>query len=656
MNDKDGSLEQELAEVFQGEAADLFREIESAVLDLESGSADSDGIHRLFRAVHTLKGSGAMFGLTRLASLAHELESLIEKVRELDSPPDRTLISLVLEVADRLRLLAESTEITEEDDGDLLAKMTAAVVALEDKEEEKLPCETRLISIRFKPFSKIFLSGMDPAMVLDELRAMGDLTVSIDRKELPDFWDFDPEQSYIAFNMTLKTAVSDADIEDVFLFVAEDSELVIQNLSEAEPKEKDIPVPAVARAASSARPGDAPHGESEDIRIAAPRLDSLMNLVGELVMQQARLNELGKVLKVPVLDECLEGLDRISLSLKDCVLNLRMTPIAGIFSRFRRLVRDLCAELEKEVIFEVEGGETELDKALIDGLGEPLVHLVRNSLDHGIEHPGERLKQGKSAAGLLRLSAAALEGRVEICIADDGRGIDREAVLARARERGLVDAGAELGPAEIDSLIFHPGLSTSGVVGKVSGRGVGMDVVRRQIESLAGRITLESRAGQGTRIRMSLPLTLAIVECLMVRVGQGLFALPITQVETCMDFFHEEDSRRPEHLIRFRGKALSYVVLRSFFRMHTMENLQQQVVVVRSETGFFGLVVDSLAGTQQVVIKSMGAWYDRQDGIGGATVMGDGEIAFILDVQGLWRCACTDLVQERDRAYRKNRN
>ncbi|TYT74637.1 chemotaxis protein CheA [Desulfobotulus mexicanus] len=677
MMDVDADLRKELDAVFRSEAADLFLQIEAAVLDLESGTGGGDAVHRLFRAVHTLKGSGAMFGLIPLAELAHELENLIERVRELEIQPDRRLISLVLRVTDRLRVLAESQGKDEGDDTPLLKDMAGALAGLEKGADAS---GLRKVSVFFRPFTDIFKSGMDPAMVLEELRELGRLEVRIKGEDVPDLKSLNPEKCCLAFDMVLETSAKDEDIEEVFLFVSEDSDIrirlfgsedfectgekdplteepvpekinyqedslqaVIIQENNADEKEKSPSSPAVNGAVSSGKSAEHQQPESEDIRIAAPRLDTLMNLVGELVMQQARLKELGGMLKIPELEESLEGLDLITLNLKDCVLNLRMTPIAATFNRFRRLVRDLCQELGKEVSFEVAGGETELDKALIDGLGEPLVHLVRNALDHGIELPEERLKKGKSATGTLRLAAAAAEGRVEICIFDDGRGIDRDAVLERAIKRKLVREDEQLSPSEIDALIFHPGLSTSTAVGKVSGRGVGMDVVRRQIESLAGRITIDSQAGKGTKIVLSLPLTLAIVECLMVHVGDGLFALPITQVETCMDFMDHNLKKEGEHSwLLFRNRPLSYVFLRDFFRIRSLQNQESHVVVVRSESGFFGLVVDALAGTQQVVIKSMGAWYDRQDGIAGATVMGDGDIAFILDVQGIWRNACEE--------------
>ncbi|TWI71216.1 two-component system chemotaxis sensor kinase CheA [Desulfobotulus alkaliphilus] len=687
MMDVDADLRKELDAVFRSEAADLFMQIESAVLDLESGTGGGDAVHRLFRAVHTLKGSGAMFGLIPLAELAHELENLIERVRELEIQPDRRLISLVLRVTDRLRVLAESQGEDEGDDAPLLKDMAGALADLEKGADAS---GLRKVSVFFRPFTDIFKSGMDPAMVLEELRELGRLEVRFKGEDVPDLASLNPEQCSLAFDMVLETDAKDEDIEEVFLFVSEDSDVRIrpfgsedsesttredaltervipqtikghgdssgEDFSDGDSSErvmvqkelsdekKDSPSPPAANGmVSSGKSADHPHPDSEDIRIAAPRLDTLMNLVGELVMQQARLKELGRTLKIPELEESLEGLDLIALNLKDCVLNLRMTPIAATFNRFRRLVRDLCQELGKEVNFEVTGGETELDKALIDGLGEPLVHLVRNALDHGIELPEERLEKGKPATGTLRLAAAAAEGRVEICVFDDGRGIDRDAVLEKARKRKLVREGELLSPSEIDALVFHPGLSTSTAVGKVSGRGVGMDVVRRQIESISGRIAIESQAQKGTKIVLSLPLTLAIVECLMVRVGEGLFALPITQVETCMDFMGSYPVKEgDQRWIYLRNRPVSYVFLRDFFRIRSRQLQDAHVVVVRSESGFFGLVVDALAGTQQVVIKSMGDWYDRQDGIAGATVMGDGDIAFVLDVQGLWRRACAE--------------
>jgi two-component system chemotaxis sensor kinase CheA len=655
MTDMEFSLQKELGDVFRSEVADLFSDMETAVLDLETEASDPDAVHRLFRAVHTLKGSAAMFGLTRLAGLAHELESLIERVRELKVHPDAELISLVLRLTDALRLLAEDPETGAVNERDLAQALVKATASLSEKPEQS-PTEKRKIAIFFKPFPAIFTAGMDPGMVLEELRDLGVLSVRVVTDEVPDLENLAPETCFLAFDMVLETQALEKEIEDVFLFVAEDSVLRMEVLPSAMVFEPPVPssplTPAenadgktASHSFSREKPPVEPHPpEGEDIRIAAFRLDTLMSLVGELVMQQARLNDLNRTLRIPVLEECLEGLDRIAMNLKDCVLNLRMTPIAGTFARFRRMVRDLCRDLGKEVILEMEGGETELDKGLIDGIGEPLVHLVRNALSHGIELPEERRRKGKTAAGRLKLSAAAVEGRVEITVEDDGRGIDRTAVLSRARERGLVREDENPEAGDVDALIFYPGLSTAAAVGAVSGRGVGMDVVRRQVEALAGRIRLTSESGKGTRVLLSLPLTLAIVECLMVRVGESVFAIPISQVEACMDFVPlKREVGARERLIRFRKTALPYIVLADFFAMESLCAEGAQVVFVRTEAGFVGLVVDVLCGVQQVVIKSMGAWYDdRQDGIAGATVMGDGSIAFVLDIQGVWRRACAE--------------
>lgn len=662
MTDMESSLHKDLGEVFRSEASDIFRAMEAAVLDLETQSPDADAVHRLFRAVHTLKGSSGMFGLTGLATLAHELESLIERIREKRIFPGASLISLVLKVTDRLRFLVDHPEEGgAETDARLIQMLAEATQGLEkgDGREEEGE-RKRKIAIFFKPFPGIFMTGMDPAMVLGELRDLGNLSVRVLTGDVPDLETLDAEKCFLAFDMVLETEVGDQEIQDVFLFVEEDSEIRISVLpldGEEErvsgPVSSSLPTENLhgAEHSSSVKEkgkmrGEAQHPEHEDVRIAAFRLDTLMNLVGDLVMQQARLNAVARTVQSPLLNECLEGLDRIALNLKDCVLNLRMTPISGIFTRFRRLVRDLAQELGKEVNLEIEGGETELDKSLIDGLGEPLVHLVRNALDHGIESPEERRQKGKPSAGTLRLSAAAVEGRVEILISDDGRGINREAVLKKARERGLIREDEVPLPGEVDALIFHPGLSTAAVVGSVSGRGVGMDVVRRQIEALAGRITLYSEAGKGIRIRLSMPLTLAIVECLLVRVGGGIYGLPVTQVEACMDFYAlPRDGGAERRLLLFRKKALPYIHLRTFFRMADPLEHDAQVVLVRSESGLLGLVVDTLIGTQQMVIKSMGDWYDRQDGISGAAVLGDGRIAFVLDVQGLWRRACEEAAE-----------
>jgi two-component system chemotaxis sensor kinase CheA len=372
------------------------------------------------------------------------------------------------------------------------------------------------------------------------------------------------------------------------------------------------------------------------IRVPSERLDQLVNLVGELVMNQSRLAQVAATANLPNLTGSVEDLERLVAELRDNVLGIRMMPIGATFNRFKRLVHDLSIELQKEIDLVTEGEETELDKTVLDQLGDPLVHLIRNSIGHGIEPPDARVAAGKSRRGTIRLSAAHTGSNVVITITDDGRGLDPEAIRAKAVEKGLIPAGAKISEAEMYELIFRPGFSTAKQLTSVSGRGVGMDVVKRQFDALHGQVVMSSTVGQGTRLTLTLPLTLAIIDGLLVEIGNEQFIVPMSVVTENVELLRAERSRHNRrNTVVVRGELIPYVRLRELFGDASGEPDIEKIVIGRHENQHVGLVVDRVLGNHQTVIQSLGKFYRGIEFVSGATIMGDGRVALILDVAGL---------------------
>ncbi|MFW5730764.1 MAG: chemotaxis protein CheA, partial [Desulfonatronovibrionaceae bacterium] len=371
------------------------------------------------------------------------------------------------------------------------------------------------------------------------------------------------------------------------------------------------------------------------IRVDSHKLDNLVDLVGELVIAQARLNQIVSEIHSPKLQTLAEEMERLSDSLRDSTLGIRMMPIGATFSKFTRLVRDLSRDLKKEIQLLTKGADTELDKTVIERLNDPLVHLLRNSIDHGIEDPAERQKLGKKRQGTITLSAAHAGGEVIIEIVDDGKGLDPEVIRQKALDRGLIQPDADMNDKDVQQLIFEPGFSTAAKVTGVSGRGVGMDVVKRGIETLRGNISVESSKGQGTKVAIKLPLTLAIIDGLEVKVGEESLVVSLSVVEECVELRTENEKKESRSIINLRDEIVPYVRLGDWFHIDTRDQQIEQIVIVNVKNQRVGLVVDKVVGQHQTVIKSLGQVYQNVRGISGATVRGDGSMALILDVPSL---------------------
>jgi two-component system chemotaxis sensor kinase CheA len=684
-------------QAFKDEAYELLTELESSLLELEENPTDSELIGRVFRAMHTIKGSGAMFGFETIAAFTHEVETVFDQVRSGKLSVTQNLVDLSLAARDRIKAMLDGDGVDPDTAASeaLIAGFKALsgggeVQAANDAPgtaEQPPAAETSgqvTYRIRFKPFAGIFMTGTNPMSLLNELRGLGRATVIAQMANLPVLSDLEPESCYLYWDIILTTNRGENAIRDVFIFVEDDCELTIEmiddggrlDIDEDYKKLGEILVERgelrtndmeqllsqhrrfgeLAVDAGLVKPEQVESAlveqqhvrevrqerqvqeSASSIRVPAEKLDVLVNLVGELVTVQARLTQLAQSTKQADLLAISEEVERLTADLRDNALNIRMLPIGSTFSKFKRLVRDLSQELGKEIEMTTEGAETELDKTVIEKLNDPLVHLIRNSIDHGIEAPDKREQAGKPRQGTVHLTAVHSGDSVLITIKDDGGGLDREAIHAKAVEKGLIAATAELSDKEIFAQIFEPGFSTAKQVTSVSGRGVGMDVVKRAIESLRGTINIDSKKGAGTTITVKLPLTLAIIESLLVRIGPDCFVIPLALVNECIELTRDDvENSHGRNIANVRGRIVPYVPLREQFLMQGERPDIEQIVITTVENHQVGFVVDHVIGEHQTVIKSLGRAYKNIDGISGATILGDGSVALILDIPHLIR-------------------
>jgi len=682
-------------QAFKEEAYELLSELESSLLELEEGPDDSDLIGRVFRAMHTIKGSGSMFGFDDIAHFTHEVETIFDMVRNGKLQVTKTLVNLTLSARDQIKSMLDNSDggggADLAESGRIIAGLRAlasleAPVAAQAQTEAKhraAGTDARVTyRVRFQPNPEIFSCGSNPLNLLAELRDLGPCNVVAQTAALPALEDMDPELCYILWDVVLTTDQGLNAIRDVFIFVEDDCVLSIDKIAEYDEasgpenhqklgeimrdrgdisaeemaavlaKQQRFGELAVAnglvtedkvesalveqRHVQAVRQEKQNADAGNSIRVPAERLDVLVNLVGELVTVQARLSQTAAGRADAELVAIAEEVERLTGELRDSALNIRMLPIGSTFSKFKRLVRDLSGELGKEIEMTTDGAETELDKTVIERLNDPLVHLIRNSIDHGVELPEVRIAAGKPRFGTVHLSAVHSGDSVLITIKDDGAGLDKEAIRAKAVERGLISASAELPEKELFAQIFAPGFSTAKKVSSVSGRGVGMDVVKRAIDQLRGTIELASVHGEGTRIMVRIPLTLAIIESLLVRIGGDFYMLPLSMVDECVELTREDVARaHGRNLANVRDHLVPYIPLRERFLIPGAVPDIEQIVITQVNGVRVGFVVDQVIGEHQTVIKSLGRAYKNAEGISGATILGDGSVALILDVPQL---------------------
>ncbi len=681
------------AEIFRNEARELLTEIEECILDVEKDSTDMDSINKLFRAMHTIKGSGAMFGFDDIANFTHHVETTMDLVRSNRMSVSKELIDLVLKSNDYIAHLFECFDSESEFDSTVGDDIIVALHRLDPDrveaytndqtvalptQENKDDSEQLSYRISYKPKRHYFANGSDPAIILSELSELGESVVFARLGNVPDIDSIHPEECYLEWDILLRGACTEDDIKDVFIFVEDECDLTIGVIDTDEESahvrigeilvdrgeidteklnsflkkqkpigellvENNIIEPEALESAlveqsqiDKIKSVKQKNEIASTIRVPADKLDSLVDLVGELVTVQARLAEKTIYSKDSDLSLISEEIERLTSGLRDETMSIRMLQIGSTFSTYKRLVRDLSSDLGKSIELQTSGGETELDKTVIEQLKNPLVHLIRNSIDHGIENKEERQRAGKQEKGIITLSASHAGAQVYITIKDDGKGLNPEIIKNKAIEKNIIPVDSDLSDAEIFQLIFAPGFSTADSITDVSGRGVGMDVVKQNIESLRGTIEIESEVGTGTTITLKLPLTLAIIDGLMVVIDDDFYIIPLSSVEECLEINNEDINKvEGRNIINLRGEAVPYVLLRERFNITTQAPNLEQVVITQIGDKRIGFVVDKVIGGHQTVIKSLGKAMKKSEYISGATILGDGTVALIIEVNKL---------------------
>lgn len=655
------------AEVFRQEASELFETLEAALLDLCHRPDDRELVDSAFRALHTIKGSGAMFGFDKVAAFTHEFETAFELVRKGEIRPTQELISVALAAKDYIRALIEGPDSTDVIIGDAIlddlrqfVAPAAQVAAATRMPEASTTTEKQSAGwhLRLEFDSNILRNGSSPLDFLDDLCKLGPTFAIPITDAVPLLDKLEPEDCYLKWDVTLASACDKAAIDDVFMFVLDEMKLTVRPLAHL-----DVPasasllqetVPEVASAAPAsavettatkqATPSleqrrDEPR-RAEDrgiatVRVQAERLDELMDRVGELVIAQARLSQLAATGSDLSIKMIAEEIERLASSLRDTTMGARMVPIGSLFGRFRRLVHDLSRDLAKPVDFVTSGEDTELDKTMIECLADPLVHLIRNAIDHGIEDSAARAAAGKPDQARIELYAVHSGAQVLVTVRDNGGGLNTARIRAKAEEQGLITSGAALSDHEIHQLLFHPGFSTAQTISALSGRGVGMDVVKRTIENMRGSIDLSTKPGQGTTVTLRLPLTLAIIEGLLIRVGEGRYIIPLSVVEECVELMPADQHSRGRNFLNVRGNLVPFLRLREILHVPGTPEEHQKIIIISTGETRVGLVADQIIGNHQTVIKSLSKLHSDVTMFSGATILGDGAAALILDVAQL---------------------
>ena len=691
----------EALKLFLEEAGDMEDQIEESLLLLENDPSNQEAVNTAFRGFHTIKGGAGMIGFEELQQYTHQVESLLSDVRGGEKSTSPELISALLGSIDCLRSFCKDLEGIESYDQQGVAasleeiqKLSGTSADIGEPQTEADPEPTVqsevslsnesgfsrfLIELRFP--EELLQEGGDPLLLLKDLHELGECIVTAHVHSIPQLEILDPSKLYLHWSVLLNTEKSEEDLENVLMFFLEEEGVTIRriqgppketkakqkiNQGENQPVQEDAPEtkdllskqnketlqPQTQKIEKPAQPRPQVQKKEDSggsIHVSNFKLDKLMNLVGETVINQARLKELGQEFRTlnrklgDRYQQIIDDSDIVVRELQDQVMNIRMVPIKGAFLPLQRIVRDYSVKSGKKIKLEISGGETELDKTVSEKLGGPLKHLIRNAMDHGIELQEERVKNGKTPEGKIELKAFHSEGHVFIEVQDDGAGIDAEKIKDIARSKQLLDDETELSEEEAFQLLFLPGFSTSESISDISGRGVGMDAVRQDIESLRGAIFIKSELGKGSTFQIKLPLTLAIIEGMLVQVENQIFTIPLLSVlETLKPLGHQHKTLQKQgEVIELRGEYLPKLNLSRIFNLQKVDppNLDPLIVVVEQAGERYGLLVDKILDQQQVVIKSMEENFFQIPGIAGATILGDGGVSLILDLPGLLKIA-----------------
>lgn len=670
-------------QVFFEESFEGLDAMESGLLNLDMGDVNVDEINTIFRAAHSIKGGSGTFGFTSVSDFTHVMETLLDEMRDGRRLITQPAVNVLLGSVDCLREMLHAIQDGAEVDQHSVSVHKASL----DNELNNVPCandahislppatvvgfseiDSQISgwSIAFSPHLHLLKTGNEPVRMFRELANLGDLRVTADLQGVPDLYELDPEECHLSWKLELDGNVSVNEIDEIFDWVEDDCDLAKQAIFKSLAVFDEQPVVAAAEInsqapeAASSRPEpsadvkDPKKDEqkaaakgSSSIRVDTSKIDTLINMVGELVITQSMLSLIGEHFELSKLDQLKNGLsqlERHTRELQESVMNIRMLPISFVFSRFPRLAHDISSKLGKKIELKLVGEHTEVDKTVVELLSDPLVHLVRNSLDHGIEMPDVRLAAGKPETGTVTLEAYHRGGNIVIEVSDDGKGLDKDKLKAKAIEKGLIEPDTILTDKQTYELIFMPGFSTAEKLTDISGRGVGMDVVRRNIQALGGNIEIISTLGKGSTIAIHLPLTLAILDGQSIAVGDETYIVPLGSIIESLNI-------KEDRLNRVAGKGETFLLRGQYLpiiRMHEIFNVASAkhtklteglLVVVEGQGVRCGLFVDDLLGQQQVVIKSLEANYRRVEGVSGATILGDGSVALILDIPGLVRLA-----------------
>jgi len=721
-------------QTFYVEAQEHLESMESVLLQIDEGECNDDMLNDIFRSAHTIKGSAGIFGLDHIVSFTHVVENVLDRARDNEITLDHDLINILFKCRDHMESLVsfslddfqDETELqqtgksllialspwtneelnsreTEEDSTELTQPLTNIQEAIDDK-------KCWHISLRLS--NDCLRNGMDPLSFIKFLASLGEIKhIECLTDNFPDLADFDPENLYLAYEIALQSNADLATIENTFMFVQDDSDIVILppdtkiddyiNLIENLPESKErlgeilvrcgaltqnsleqsltqqnktqqgsehedkqllgevltqqstVPEKVVNAALNKQKQSQNAASESKQIRVDSDRLDNLINLIGELVINQQRIDLLAKKSGDPSLVEAVDDFEDFTEQIRDAALSLRMVPIGGTFQKFKRLVRDTAQELGKDIELIIEGADTELDRLMVEKLADPLTHIVRNAMDHGLESIEQRQAAGKPTKGQLKLAAYHDAGHIILAISDDGNGIDKERVREKAIDKGIINTETVMTDNELFHLIFHPGFSTAQEITNLSGRGVGMDVVKRNVEALQGNIEISSETGQGSTFKIRLPLTLAIIDGFHVESHNTHFIIPQATIIECIDLDAHIDIEG-RHCINLRGDMIPYLNMEEIFNLtpsmkqetnRDKENSKRhstELVIVQFGGEMAGIAVDKLNGEIQTVVKPLGPIFKALKGIGGSSLLGNGDIAFILDVPQLIELAIGD--------------
>ncbi len=660
---------------FVEEAQDNVRDLEEALLLLEEDLGNRDIIERIFRAMHSLKGGGAMFGFNDLSDFTHHLETIFDLIRNDKLKADQDIISLTFNSIDHIKFILETGNLESEEDKKEQANLIKEIskytsethppqteTVKEDGVPDVVQDSSKTYLITLMPDAEILKNGTNLLFLLDDLHALGEAVTVSNYDKVPVLQELDPVKNYCSWQVILNTKEPLNEIKDVFIFVEDECEIEIAEISEgnvlSHPKLKELVEEAVtqekvlkkedllnidfdgqkeAKAAASKKKNIFKDHKISSIRVASNKIDDLVNLVSEMVTIQAQLTLYAENSGDPAIVALSENIQKLSRQLRDNAFEISLIPIQNELMRFQRLVRDLSKEMNKEIDFIIEGGEIELDKNIIENLTDPLLHILRNSVDHGIEMPDERIKAGKSPKGTIVFKAFYSGANVIIKIQDDGKGIDPDVIRQKAIERGLISKDIDLSKKEILDLVFLSGFTTRTEVSDISGRGVGMDVVKRKINSIRGEVSIESEIGQGTILTLEIPLTLSIIDGLLVTVAENQYVIPISNIEKIYSIEDVKISSSFNNIATIEDQQYSFLNLREIFEEEDISISidDSQLILVKYEDKKVGVIVDNVIGEYQTVVKPLGRFLKKLENISGASIMGDGTISLVIDTNRL---------------------